>query len=741
MKQTWRETTADGTNDYAAAEVISTIMLVSIMAAAVTITMFVVFSTYSPPQKIPSFSALVTNQSCSIYIYHDGGDTVQWQLMKILVDSSDWTANFTMRGRQAGWTTWETGDTLVYTPPACSTLPGRVDIVFDNSYVVLSAVFGYTPAAPPTGSYTHTITASAGTNGAIAPSGSVVVIDRASQSFTITANTGYQIYDVLVDGVSNGTLSGYTFTDITADHTISATFGVPTVANFTGTPLSGTAPLSVTFTDSSTGTPTSWKWEYRNATTGWTQFNTTTQPNPTFIFPGGTYSINLTATNDGGSSNLTRNSYITVTTPPVADFTNLTPRSGNAPLPVAFTDTSTNTPTSWKWEYRTATVGWTQFGTTQNPSFTFPSGIYSINLTASNAGGSDYETKNNYITVTPSPPWYSCSWGYRKNITIYKNSVNGAHTSFPVLINLTTDNDLKTSARTDGFDILFTSSDGTTKLNHEIESYNSGNGALLAWVNVPFVNSSYNNTIYMYYGYPTATDQQNKNGVWDTNYRGVWHLKQNPAGAAPQMMDSTSYGNHGTSAGTMTTSDQVAGKIDGSLDFDGSNDLVNCGQDASLNLRSAVTMEAWINASVYNAQWNDLMSKLNYDTYISKGKLCAYFITNAGTYDACPAGGQTMVVGTWYHVAVIYNAGSITTYINGAQDGTASKGATINDNSGSNFNIGYHDSGNGLYWQGRADEVRISSVARSADWIQTEYNNQNSPSTFYSLGNQEQWTC
>ena len=507
----------------------------------------------------------------------------------------------------------------------------------------------------------------------------------------------------------------------------------PVTASFSGSPTSGFVPFGVQFTDASTGLLVSWLWSFGDG-------GISTEQNPlhTYSTPS-TFTVSLTVSNGSGGSIQTRTNYIAGYLPIIADFTG-TPRSGAAPLPVTFTDTSTNTPTSWKWEYRNAITGWTVFNTTSpNPSFTFPTGIYSINLTASNAGGSDNETKNNYITVNPSPPWYSCSWGYRKNITIYKNSVNGAHTSFPVLINLTTDNDLKTSARTDGFDILFTSSDGTTKLNHEIESYNSGNGALLAWVNVPFVNSSYNNTIYMYYGYPTATDQQNKNGVWDTNYRGVWHLKEDPAGAA--MMDSTSYGNHGTSAGTMTTSDQVAGKIDGSLDFDGSNDLVNCGQDASLNLRSAVTMEAWINASVYNAQFNDLMSKLNYDTYISKGKLCAYFITNAGTYDACPAGGQTMVVGTWYHVAVTYNAGSIITYINGAQDGTASKGATINDDSGYNFNIGYHDAANGLYWQGRADEARLSSVARSADWIRTEYNNQNSPSTFHYVMVQEQWSC
>jgi hypothetical protein len=45
------------------------------------------------------------------------------------------------------------------------------------------------------------------------------------------------------------------------------------------------------------------------------------------------------------------------------------------------------------------------------------------------------------------------------------------------------------------------------------------------------------------------------------------------------------------------------------------------------------------------------------------------------------------------------------------------------------------------WFDGILDEVRISNSARSAFWISTEYNNQNSPATFYSLGNQEQWTC
>ncbi len=71
---------------------------------------------------------------------------------------------------------------------------------------------------------THTITATAGSNGSITPSGAVTVTDGANQTFTITPNKGYQIANVLVDGKSVGAVSSYTFKDVTADHTIYATF-------------------------------------------------------------------------------------------------------------------------------------------------------------------------------------------------------------------------------------------------------------------------------------------------------------------------------------------------------------------------------------------------------------------------------------------------------------------------------------------------------------------------------------
>jgi len=82
----------------------------------------------------------------------------------------------------------------------------------------------------------HTITASADSNGQITPFGQVPVNDGASLAFSITANTGYQIADVLVDGVSQGAISSYTFTNVVADHSISVSF---TAITFTITVSAG----------------------------------------------------------------------------------------------------------------------------------------------------------------------------------------------------------------------------------------------------------------------------------------------------------------------------------------------------------------------------------------------------------------------------------------------------------------------------------------------------------------------
>jgi len=161
------------------------------------------------------------------------------------------------------------------------------------------------------------------------------------------------------------------------------------VANFTSSVTSGKTPLNVAFTDTSTGTPAAWIWDFGDGSKSFFQ-------NPTHKYSKvGIYTVSLTVKNAAGSNTVTKTEYIKVITKPVANFTsNVT--SGKAPLTVAFTDTSTGIPTKWKWSFGDGTTS-----TEQNPEHQYlQEGSYKITLTVSNAAGGNTITKTNYIIVT-----------------------------------------------------------------------------------------------------------------------------------------------------------------------------------------------------------------------------------------------------------------------------------------------------------------------------------------------------
>jgi PKD repeat protein len=163
-------------------------------------------------------------------------------------------------------------------------------------------------------------------------------------------------------------------------------------ASFTASPQSGVAPLAVSFTDTSTGAPTSWAWTFGDG-------GTSTSQNPTHTYnAAGSYTATLNATNAGGTTSATKT--ISVSAAPVAPTAAFTasPTTGSAPLLVSFTDTSTGLPTSWAWDF-----GDSGTSTTQNPTHTFSAnGVYTVQLTATNAEGSTSTT--HAITVTDAPP-------------------------------------------------------------------------------------------------------------------------------------------------------------------------------------------------------------------------------------------------------------------------------------------------------------------------------------------------
>ncbi|HUW61796.1 MAG TPA: PKD domain-containing protein, partial [Candidatus Bathyarchaeia archaeon] len=175
-------------------------------------------------------------------------------------------------------------------------------------------------------------------------------------------------------------------------------------AAFSGFPISGTAPLKVTFTDSSGGAGesiTGWVWNFGDGATGSGQYASHTYVNP------GTYTVSLTVTTSAGSDTETKTGYITVDppTPPTASFS-ASPISGTLPLNVAFTDQSTPGSaaiTGWSWSF-----GDSATSTSHNPAHTYTTvGTYTVSLTVTTSVGADTETKVDFISVDKGMPLVS----------------------------------------------------------------------------------------------------------------------------------------------------------------------------------------------------------------------------------------------------------------------------------------------------------------------------------------------
>ncbi|MBE0688729.1 MAG: PKD domain-containing protein, partial [Anaerolineae bacterium] len=180
----------------------------------------------------------------------------------------------------------------------------------------------------------------------------------------------------------------------------SATPNIPRpIAAFTLDRVSGQVPLTVRFTNQSSGQISSYQWTF-----GDNSSSTEINPVHTFNSPG-LYTVTLTVTGPGGSSNVSQQINAQAPNAPNASFT-ANPSSGNSPLVAQFTNTSTGTINTYAWNFSDG-------GTSnqQNPVHTFiAAGTYNVFLTVTGPGGSSTVTQPITVinpsipTNTPIPP-------------------------------------------------------------------------------------------------------------------------------------------------------------------------------------------------------------------------------------------------------------------------------------------------------------------------------------------------
>ncbi|MFW9773419.1 MAG: DUF2341 domain-containing protein, partial [Candidatus Thorarchaeota archaeon] len=302
-------------------------------------------------------------------------------------------------------------------------------------------------------------------------------------------------------------------------------------------------------------------------------------------------------------------------------------------------------------------------------------------------------------------------------------------------------------------DIAF--NNGTEWLHYEIEvfnqTFNSTHAQLIAWVCIPRLSPFEDTVIRMYYGNSTMLSQENRLGVWESNYLGIWHLSEDGNGTLNEYLDSSEYSNHGQGGkgNILHVPTQTSGMIGLGQDFnnlDGKYDFIDCGDDPILDITgNQITLQAWVyndlapvdraRGIVNHKGWYD-----GYSLFIRRNMEKIAFNLPGETHQLTSAWDVTM--NEWHYVAATYDGSWMRIYIDGAQDpNIMSKTGNIEPSSAEkDVWIGHADQPQDVSWSGEwdglIDELRISRVARSADWIQTEYNNQYNPNSFYSIVNE-----
>ena len=284
--------------------------------------------------------------------------------------------------------------------------------------------------------------------------------------------------------------------------------------------------------------------------------------------------------------------------------------------------------------------------------------------------------------------------------------------------------------RSDGGDIRVTKQDGITPVPIEIVGLNS-----TTKVGQLYFGTSSGTAFYVYYGNrqfvaPSASATFGAYNVWESSAALVMH--------GDNIADSTVNQNAASSPNPPSI---VAGKVGSAMSFNGSTNVVNLGNGASLRVTGDITIMAWVNVTNYSAL-RCLISKSNsggfpapYDVYMTTGA-GPYMSRGNGTLYASSNGTSSPAAGQWRHIAVTMAGTTVQYYVQGGTNGSSQPLSTTIGDTGENCAVGIRKDG-ATKMLGLIDELRLYNRALTATEIARHYANQNSPGTFWTTGTQE----
>jgi hypothetical protein len=397
-----------------------------------------------------------------------------------------------------------------------------------------------------------------------------------------------------------------------------------------------------------------------------------------------------------------------------------------------------------------------------------PASAASFTATLSVADNASNSPQTSTLTGTGTasgPTTWPNGYTYHATFTVAAGKVPSAQTSFPALISGTWSDFASTANggritntcnQTVGnnvtsvpCDLIFTSdAAGTQLLSWEYETYTAATGAVNIWVNVPSLANG--TVIYAWYGQPSVTTLQTTPSSTWPNYQAVYHMKENPAGTAPQLNDSTGNGNNATMQGAVVAGQQQAGEIDGSINFEGDS-YASLASSSTFNFErtNSFSISGWfkIGSNAAGALVGKFPNpvgpgwQMAQQAGASSPQISLALWGTGGSTAAFAETSSQVSMNVWHNVVVTYSGTGTTAgmniYVDGVNQALTTRENTLatsilnSDAPAINSRSGTPETES----NDAMDELRVSAsgVVLTQAWVTASYNNQSSPGTFFTV--------